>query len=162
MIEYNEEIDKDMNVLRTVPRKAVVEENLLHKMVVVVLINDAGKFYVNQRKSTKKVCPLKWVVGAGGAVIAGESFEHAAKRELMEECGIEAEVKFLFDFEYESDIIRYMGKIFMAQSNVEVKLNEQECEQGKWISRVELQEMAEHNELCPDTALYISEFLEKH
>ena len=161
MTELNEVIDDNYNVLDILPREKIIKKNLKHKAALVIVKNSQNQFYIHQRKHTKEVNPLKWVVGAGGAVNLNESFYDAAKRELKEELGIESIVNFLFDFDYKSDINNYKAKIYITNYNGKITLDKNECEQGKWISLDELKFFIENDLLCPDTALYIKKYLEK-
>ena len=159
--EKVEVIDDDFNVLKVVPRSQAIKENLKHRTALIIVKNSEGQMYINQRKRTKKTFPLKWVAGAGGVARAGETFEDAAKRELHEELGITAPIKFLFDFDYESNINCYKAKVYLAIYDGKISLNKKECEQGKWVSKEEIKRYIEKELLCPDTALFMQKFLDE-
>lgn len=159
MTELMEVIDDNLNVLRIVPREEVMEKNLKHKGVIIIIKNSKNQFYLHQRKHTKKLYPLQWALGAGGGVKVNESFEQAAKRELKEELNIESDIKLLFDFEYKSDIDNYKAKIYITDYDGEIRLNMDECEQGKWVSLDELKKIAEGDLLCPDTKIFLKKYL---
>ena len=159
MTELMEVIDDNLNVLRIIPRKEIMEKNLKHKGAIIIVKNSKNQFYLHQRKHTKKLYPLKWAVGAGGGVKVGESFYEASKRELKEELNIESDIEFLFDFDYKSDIDDYKSKIYITKYDGEIRLNEDECEQGKWVSLDELKQFINEGRFCPDTEIFIKKYL---
>jgi len=161
MTELMEVIDDNLNVLRIAPREEIIEKNFKHKGAIVIVKDSKNRFYLHQRKHTKEIYPLKWAVGAGGGVKVNESFEQAAKRELKEELNIESDIKFLFDFEYKSEIDDYKAKIYITDYDGEIRLNMDECEQGKWVSLDELKKIAEGDLLCSDTKIFIKKYLKE-
>jgi len=161
MTELMEVIDDNLNVLRIAPREEIMEKNLKHKGAIVIVKDSKNRFYLHQRKHTKKIYPLKWGIGAGGGVKAGESSYEAAKRELNEELGIEKDIKFLMNFSYKCNIDDYIAKIYIVVYDGKIKLDEEECEQGKWVSLDELKQFIQEGLLCPDTELFIKKYLKE-
>lgn len=85
--ELLEVIDAAKNTLMIMPRLQVLEQGLAHKIVLILLRNRENKIYIHKRAQGKKFAGL-WSVSTAGHVLAGESFEDAALRELDEELGI--------------------------------------------------------------------------
>ena len=81
-------VDKNDRVLRYAPRSEVHGNNLRHRAVHILIFDDAGEVYLQQRSRWKDRHPLKWDSSAAGHVAAGESYEETARRELEEELGI--------------------------------------------------------------------------
>lgn len=158
--ELVEVIDSNLNTLKVLPRTEVLRQRLKHKAALVVVRNLAGDFFVHQRKATKKTYPLGWVMGAGGAVKAGESFEHAAARELEEELSVTSPLSYLFDFHTDSDVENYIAKVFLTACDGEVTLDPTECEQGKWVSLGELRRMTHERLLCPPNVRFSTKYLD--
>jgi len=160
MPELIEVIDDDFNVLKVVPRDEIIEKNLKHKSVVVILRNNKNKFFVTQRKSRRRLFPLKWDLGVTGFVREGESFEQAAARELKNELDVEASLQFLFDFDYKSDVQDLKAKVFLVFYDDEMVLNKDECQDGKWISLKELEYFIDSKLLSRDTAFIWDKYIE--
>ena len=150
-----EVIDTNGNVLEVKTREEVTEKNLLHKGAFVIVRNDQGQVYAQKRSARKEVYPGLWCVSAGGGVVAGESFDSAAKRELEEELGIMTDVEFAFDFSFKSDVANYVSKIYVAAYNGELRPNPEEIETSRWVSQQEIEDMTARGELSPDTAQYM-------
>ena len=67
-------------------------------MVRIVERDREGRILVVRRPETMSRLPGHYDVLVGGAVDVGESYEEAAARELSEEPGVRAPVRFLFKF----------------------------------------------------------------
>jgi 8-oxo-dGTP pyrophosphatase MutT (NUDIX family) len=159
MEEQNEVIDREGNTIAIVSRKEIKEKKLRHKAAFIIVKNSKNQYFIAQRSHTKKTYPLKWSFGAGGAVMAGESFDNAAKRELEEELGIKEKVEYLFDFPFDSEEIHYLAKVYETIFNKEVIIEKREYEQGKWASVEEIFNMNKKGDFCPDSILYFEKYL---
>lgn len=75
-----------------------------HLTVLGAVCRPDGKFLITKRVMTKAWAPGWWEV-SGGAVMAGESSEQAAKREVLEETGLDvtaAEGGYVFSYKREN------------------------------------------------------------
>src|ERR1700686_4931160 len=70
-------------------RRSEVHGNpsLLHKVVHVLVFNDAGNLLLQKRSMNKDVAPGKWDTSVGGHVSPSEDLKTAALREMKEELG---------------------------------------------------------------------------
>lgn len=64
-----------------------------HRATYVVVRTSSGGIVVHQRAHWKDVCPGWWDVCFGGVVDAGEAWDDAAARELVEEAGITGDLR---------------------------------------------------------------------
>ena len=80
-------VDKKDRILRYANRSEVHGNNLRHRAVHILIFNEAGELYLQQRSRWKDRHPLKWDSSAAGHVGAGESYDETARRELKEELG---------------------------------------------------------------------------
>lgn len=71
-------------------RREIHSKGFAHRAVHIFVFNPAGQIYVQRRSATKDCHPLKLDSSAAGHVDSGESYGHAASRELMEELRIDA------------------------------------------------------------------------
>jgi isopentenyl-diphosphate delta-isomerase len=78
-------------------------ERLICRVAFIMLANSKGELLLHQRSANKTAYPLYWSGAAAGHVISGESYEAAAKRELKEEIGVEAELTFVGKFYSKED-----------------------------------------------------------
>ena len=83
-----------------------------HLVVHIWPLNDYGSILIQKRTKTKKLMPGMWAA-TGGAAMAGETSERAARRELGEELGIIAkEVKMLTE-EHDLTTIKASNEIIL-------------------------------------------------
>jgi 16S rRNA (adenine1518-N6/adenine1519-N6)-dimethyltransferase len=81
-------VDKNDRIVRYARRSEVHGNNLRHRAVHMLIFNDAGDVYLQQRSRSKDRHPLKWDSSAAGHVSAGENYDETARRELKEELGV--------------------------------------------------------------------------
>ena len=86
--------EKD-NVVGQRWRSVVHRDGLLHRAVHVWVFNAAGQLLLQMRSETKDEFPSTWTSSASGHLDAGESYQSAAVRELEEELGISADLRFI-------------------------------------------------------------------
>src|SRR5207248_10342261 len=86
-------VDKNDRILRSASRSEVHGNNLRHRAVHILIFNPVGEVYLQQRSRWKDRHPLKWDSSAAGHVIATESYDDTAQRELKEELGISVALK---------------------------------------------------------------------
>ena len=84
-VEIVDELDRPVGVR---PIEDVWEQGLLHRIVLVVVKNQAGEILLQRRAAHMKLFPDCWDYAAAGHVDEGETYEAAALRELEEEAGI--------------------------------------------------------------------------
>jgi 16S rRNA (adenine1518-N6/adenine1519-N6)-dimethyltransferase len=81
-------VDKNDRILGYASRSQVHGNNLLHRAVHILIFHEAGEVYLQQRSRWKDRHPLKWASSAAGHVVAAESYDETARRELKEELGV--------------------------------------------------------------------------
>ena len=82
-------VDKNDRIRRYASRSKVHGNNLRHRAVHILIFNQAGDVYLQQRSRWKDRHPLKWDSSAAGHVTAGEAYDETARRELKEELGVD-------------------------------------------------------------------------
>jgi 16S rRNA (adenine1518-N6/adenine1519-N6)-dimethyltransferase len=82
-------VDKNDRIRGYASRSEVHGNNLGHRAVHILIFNQAGDVYLQQRSRWKDRHPLKWDSSAAGHVTAGENYDETARRELKEELGVD-------------------------------------------------------------------------
>ena len=91
-------VDANDVVIGTLPRSQVHARKLLHRAVSIFVLNGRGELLVHKRSATKDEYPLLYTSSASGHVSAGETYDETAPRELREELGLSAPLRFLHKF----------------------------------------------------------------
>ncbi|MDA8168352.1 MAG: NUDIX domain-containing protein [Nitrospiraceae bacterium] len=83
--------------------------SLIHRVVHVLVFNSKGELLLQKRSMDKDVAAGKWDTSVGGHVDPGEAPELAARREMLEELGVEADIRFLYSYihsnPYETELV---------------------------------------------------------
>lgn len=108
--EFLEVVDRDGNAIWVAPRSEIHgNPALIHKVVHVLVFNKKGELLLQKRSASKDVAPGKWDTSVGGHVNPDEALPAAAKREMKEELGIDAQLTYLYSYmhtnSYETEIV---------------------------------------------------------
>jgi len=85
-------VDENDQVVGAAPRATVHGNNLLHRAIHILLFNQKGELFLQKRSRLKDRHPCVWDSSAAGHVDSGEDYDDAARRELQEELGVNAQL----------------------------------------------------------------------
>jgi isopentenyldiphosphate isomerase len=144
-------VDSDNKETDAVPRRIMREQGLIHRACYILVFNAQGQLFLQKRTDTKDLYPSCWDIAAGGVVLAGESYELSAERELQEELGVEVEnFKHLFDQYFEEDENRVWGRIFSCVHNGPFVLQKEEVADGFFMDVAAIFELSVKEDFTPD------------
>lgn len=127
-------VDRENRRIDTLPRHQMRARRLIHQACYILVFNTRGEIFLQKRTMDKDVYPGCWDVAAGGVVLAGESYEEAADRELLEELGISTvDLQYQFDNYFEDRDNRVWGRIFTCTHDGPFTLQAEEIESGHFI-----------------------------
>lgn len=119
------------------------------------IVNDEGKFLMQKRSKYKKKFVGKWSQ-TGGAIDEGETPLQGALRECKEELGLDIskeEIELIFSFKRKYDFV----DVWLVKKNIDIgklKLQEEEVEAVKWVTKEEIEEMIRTNKTTPNVSFY--------
>ena len=148
-------LDDDGRVTATATRGEVRAGNLRHRTVFIAVVNTAGAVLVHRRADWKDVWPGAWDVAFGGVVDAGEPWETAAARELAEEAGIDAELAYLGEGEYEDDSVRERARVYLARHDGPVSFVDGEVVEVDWVAPEDMGDWLGTHTVCPDSVAIV-------
>ena len=144
-------VDEENTEIAAVSRRIMREQQLIHRACYILVFNQAGDLFVQKRTKTKDVYPGYYDVAAGGVVLAGESYEESAERELAEELGIEG-VKLTpcFDNYFEDTVNKVWGRVFRCRHEGPFILQKEEIESGGFMNVTQILDAAGSQLFTPD------------
>jgi len=126
-------VDKNDRILRYARRSDVHGNNLRHRAVHILIFDQAGEVYLQQRSRWKDRHPLKWDSSAAGHVAAGESYEETARRELEEELGINVPLEKLLELPASARTEQEFVWLFRGEIRGNPTVNRSEIETGAFF-----------------------------
>lgn len=154
-------VDQDDQEIAAITRFMMREQRLIHRASYILVFNQDGELYVQKRTMTKDMYPGYWDVAAGGVVLAGESYEQSAERELAEELGVKAPLQFLFNQYYEDDTNRVWGRIFSCIHDGPFTLQPEEVEYGRFMPLDVALEYSQVESFTPDGVILLKKYMEQ-
>ncbi len=159
MQEFLDIVDEENEVVGAAPIDEIYSKRLNHRIVHVMIFNDKGEIFLQQRSAKKEFCPGHWVTSAGGHVQKGETYEQAAKREMKEELGINIPLTKIHESPYDHYKMRKFLQVFRGISEGPFKFNEDEVAGGRWFSVADVRDMVKKNQLVHPELAHVIEKL---
>ena len=142
----------------TMIRGTPVPEGRYRLVIHVCIFNSNGEMLIQQRQSFKSGWPNLWDLTLGGCVTMGESSQEAARRELSEELGLDAD----FTGTPPAFTVTFHGGFddyYILERDVDVnalRLQYEEVQGAKWAGIEEVFAMLDRSAFIP----YKKAFLE--
>ncbi|MFZ5807523.1 MAG: NUDIX hydrolase [Verrucomicrobiota bacterium] len=116
-------------------------KNLRHRAVHIWILNRKGEFLLQKRSATKDTCPCMWTSSVCGHVDAGENYEEAAQREIIEEIGLKTALS-IKEIGYEkacAETAMEFTRIYVASCEGPFQFPQEEISELKWMSFKKIQ-----------------------
>lgn len=128
--ELLEVIDMDGEIRGAAPRCEVHGNPAwLHRVVHVLVFDNANRLLLQKRAMTKTVAPGKWDTSVGGHVDCGESIESAVRREMAEELGIRRAIPaFAYQYIHSNDFESELVYTYVCHYDGRVRFNREEID----------------------------------
>ncbi|KAK4533275.1 hypothetical protein CCYA_CCYA16G4157 [Cyanidiococcus yangmingshanensis] len=159
--------DESNEPLRVVTRAEMRRENLWHRATyVLVLTPERDRIYIQKRTMTKDIHPGMYDAAAGGVVKAGETYEESARRELLEELGLDLPLEPVGPIRYDTYITRVFGQVFVAifdpfqEPRQRIRPQAEEVELVELVPVSEVLLPSEERVFTEDTLLALRTFVE--
>lgn len=162
-MEYIDVVNDKDEVTGVASYPDIYKKLLLHRIVHIFIFNDKGEMALQKRSKKKSFMGQAWSTSVGGHVQSGETYEHAAHRELKEELGRDVDIQFLYKDLYEDTQIQVGSKKFLttfkAIFNGPFAFNPEEVETVSFFSLAEIKKMITRGDKFHPELLFL---LEKH
>ncbi|HEY3389798.1 MAG TPA: isopentenyl-diphosphate Delta-isomerase [Prolixibacteraceae bacterium] len=146
-----DENDKDIGVME---KMEVHRKGLLHRAVSVFITNSQGDWILQRRARNKYHSNGLWTNTCCSHPYQGETSAEAARRRLMEEMGLDCELKEIFSFIYKETLDNELTEheldhIFVGTTDDLPKINREEVDEWKAVPYNDL-----HDEMTRNPDLY--------
>ena len=153
-------IDDAGRVLGVVTRGQMRAERLLHRSVFVVVRSAAAEVLAHRRAGWKDVWPDYWDLAFGGVVDVAEPWADAARRELAEEAGIEADgLAELGEFRYVDTQVAELARVYTVTSAGPFRFEDGEVTATEWVAVAQLEAWVAGHRICPDALAGVYPYL---
>ena len=143
-------VDEDNIEVGVCTRSVMRAERLIHRASYILVFDHRGRLFIQKRTISKDIYPGYYDVAAGGVVLAGESYEDSAERELFEEMGIRAPLTFRFDHFHDDPENRVWGRVFTCVHDGPMILQADEVASGEFRTVAEVLAMSLNMPFTPD------------
>src|SRR5258708_3363519 len=131
-------VDPDDRSLGVAGKMEVHSEGNLHRAHSVFVFDSTGRMLLQRRASGKYHSGGLWSNACCGHPGPGESVEDAASRRLMEEMGVDCQLRKLFEFVYRVEFGNGMTEheydhVLVGEFDGTPGLNSDEVEDWRWI-----------------------------
>ena len=155
-MEHLDIVNNNDEVVGRAPKSEIYEKLHAHRIVHVLIFDDAGKMALQKRAECVSFCPGHWSTAVGGHVQSGESYEEAALREFEEElgacCGIEHQFKDFYEVEGRPS--KFLST-YKALYNGPFKCNPDEVESVEFFTMEQIKDKVNQGELFHPELLFL-------
>ena len=127
-------VDENDRICGYASRAEVHGNNLRHRAVHILIFNQVGDVYLQQRSRWKDRHPLKWDSSAAGHVSAGENYDQTAQRELKEELGVDVSLERIFRLNASSRTDHEFICGYRGMVSASLTPNKREIEEGVFFA----------------------------
>lgn len=146
-------MDEDDRVLEVVTRAEMRSRrgSARHRACYVAVLTSADELVVHRRADWKDVYPGWWDVCFGGVLTAGEAWDDAARRELAEEAGVDAEPWLLAVDSWSGPDVQLNARVYLARHDGPFSCPDGEVVELAAVPRAELTGWLARHPVCPDS-----------
>ena len=120
MEEFIHEIDWNDNVIGTFNKKELKQRTFIHRASLIIPKTSNNKFIISKRSINKHPFPGVWCCAIGGKVLANETYEQGALREMKEEVDFVSDIKFITKTRMDNEKEKAIYSLFTTINELDV------------------------------------------
>jgi len=143
-------VDEHDHVVGTMEKLEAHRRGLLHRAFSILLFNHQGQVLLQKRSRHKYHSGGLWTNTCCSHPLPGESMEHATRRKLKQEMGIDLHTDFAYKFIYRADLDHGLTEheydyVFIGHFDGAPEINADEVEDWKYVDLNFLREDAQQH-----------------
>ena len=142
-------VREDDSLVGPIEREKAHAEGLLHRAGMVFLLRSDGKLLLQYRSPSRETFPDCYDSSCSFHVAYGESYEEAARREMVEETGISAPVAYIGKFTHFDPPENEIVEVFLCHSDGAVEINLDESSAVEFCTKEEVDEIVRSKNPSP-------------
>lgn len=132
-------VDENDAIVGEMEKMEAHRKGLLHRAFSILIFNDSGEMLLQKRSSKKYHSGGLWTNACCSHPSPNENIQHATRRKLEQEMGIDLETEFLYTFIYhvslEHDLTEHeLDHVFVGTFNGTPVINRDEVEDWKYVN----------------------------
>jgi isopentenyl-diphosphate Delta-isomerase len=145
-------VDEHDNVVGTMEKLEAHRRGVLHRAFSILLFNTKGQVLLQKRSKNKYHSGGLWTNTCCSHPLPGETLEHATRRKLKQEMGIDLPTEFAYKFMYRAQLDHGLTEyeydhVYIGQFNDTPRVNADEVEDWKYADLAFLrQDVQQHPE----------------
>ncbi len=158
-------VDSNDRVIGTEYKEIAWQKGLIRRVVRLLVLNSAGKVYLQKRSLAMRLYPGLWDQSVGGHVDEGESYYQAAIREMGEELGIfgvrpKKLTKFFLEEQSGDLVVPGFNTVYEVVYDGVLTVQKSELAGGAWFDQAKLKQLIKKKpqDFVPACILTLSEF----
>lgn len=133
-------VDENNNPVGSMEKMEAHKKGLLHRAFSIFIFNQKGQLLLQKRATGKYHCGGLWSNTCCSHPAPGENLLESASQRLMEEMGIETELREIFTFTYRVSFENGLTEnefdhVLIGFSDTKPKINPDEAEDWKYIDK---------------------------
>ena len=146
-------VDADDRVVEVVTRAEMRSRGgaARHRACYVAVITTGGSLVVHRRADWKDVYPGWWDICFGGVLASGEGWDHAARRELLEEAGVDTEPELVAIRQWAERDVALNARVYLVTNDGPFTCPDGEVVEVAFVPLAELHGWLAGHDVCPDS-----------
>jgi isopentenyldiphosphate isomerase len=141
-------VDEDDKVIGSAPLEDVWRTGQIHRIVRIMVEDEAGRILLQKRSAHVGLFPLCWDHSAAGHVDEGDTYETAVKRELQEELGIAGVplkeiAHYRTDHTVDGHRLNRFNKLYktVVKADQSLHIDEHEVAEARWFTLNDIEKL---------------------
>lgn len=131
-------VDENDAIVGEMEKMEAHRKGLLHRAFSILIFNSNGEMLLQKRSQKKYHSGGLWTNACCSHPLPHENIQHATRRKLNQEMGIDLETEFLYTFIYrvslDRDLIEHeLDHVFIGTFNGPPVINQEEVEDWKYV-----------------------------